>query len=256
MVGMRLIRLSARRKRPTTDGNRAPMDRLGLLRRRLLCLKFPPNASSISKLLPHGAEATWSGVECCQQLVRWYDRRFGYPKGKIGREMVEVTIRPNKINPAIYGWVMLWAVGLSGSLFAALWHGTLFSNLLIISIVGIIVPAAYICLYWYYMQFPIIKVTRKDLNIKTLWEKWNIPVESIVSVVRKRGFAARRVFGRLLQATRPFWRLEIHYMENGTENDVDIDLTLFRKKQTETLLETLRRLRPDLEMPTLGDRGL
>jgi hypothetical protein len=170
--------------------------------------------------------------------------------------MVEVTIRPNKISPAIYGWVILWVVGLFGSLSAALWHGTLLSNLGIIIIVVVIVPAAYICLYWYYMKFPVIKITRENVRITILWEKWNIPVESIVSIVRKRGFAARRVFGRLLQSTRPFWRLEIHYMQNGTENDVDIDLTLFRKKQTETLLETLRHLRPDLEMPRLDDRGL
>lgn len=106
------------------------------------------------------------------------------------------------------------------------------------------------------MRFPIITVTDGSIKLEVFWEKCEINYDSITRVRKERGFAAKPALGNFLFFTRPYWRIEILYLENGRQKDVDIDLTQFRKQETEELLAALKRLRPDLDMPSLDRRGL
>lgn len=108
----------------------------------------------------------------------------------------------------------------------------------------------------FYMRFPVITVRDGFLKLQVWWEEWEIEHSSIKKITKKRGFAAKPVLGNILHLTRPYWRIEVHYLENEKEKDVDIDLTQFRRSEIEALLAILKRLRPDLDIPSLDKRGL
>jgi hypothetical protein len=150
---------------------------------------------------------------------------------------------------------MLWVVGFVGSVAAAMYHGTLIQNWKTIGLFCVLIPAVYVLAYWYHMRFPIIALEHGTLKLQVWWEKWQIEVASIKQIKKQRGFAAYPILKGLLHFTRPYWRIEIHYLKRGEEKQLDIDLTQFRKSETEELLGALKRVRADLDVPSLDRRG-
>jgi hypothetical protein len=166
-----------------------------------------------------------------------------------------LRIRPWKFTATHWGWLILYAALALGFLSIAVHRGTIVSDWKLLVGWGLVLPFLGLGLAFVSTTYPIIRLNRERLQFQDFWIKYNIDLSSIARVIKGRGLAAKKLWGPF-SMPRPYNRIEVHYIHNGKEKDLEFNLLYVEKYEVEVLLKLLKELRPDLEMPVLNRKGM
>jgi hypothetical protein len=160
-----------------------------------------------------------------------------------------LQIRPKRILPFHYVYWLIGGLTIVVPLWSLVQNGAGpdgFRNIIIIILFGIgLIAFANI-----YLTYPRVTLLKDKYEVQVSFLERIAPsIAGIRRIAIEQGLASRKHWG-LFYLLRPYRRLTVYFRDkNGNDNFVDIFIDVFHKRDLEQLLEILRTLRPDLQVP-------